>query len=1222
MRCLLIILLIIAMLRYYPYVFEKSVGISENSSTNNVFWADGFSISINRNYLMLGERWVFDVEGGEIIVKRVEGLGTYPGEVFEIKRIRLGGEFRIAMRGYDYVALNGSQKVVRFSERILDWSIGDFENDGFDEIVVLTESSVYAVDGDLAVMWRADRRDSINRIYVGGGPSSQYNIIVGWVNNSNIVVYYNYTGDYINTTRLSNNPNITDVVHSGIYYYAFVPPHNIFYWTYGSSTSNKLHEASHSHVVRDEGDVGVYEIHNDTISTEIWHLVNSSNPDAGWTVSGMNDYAFFTSGPRIAAYDVDGDLEYEFALWNDTKIVVVDRSGSSAVYDEIIVEGIEDLTLVPGYVVVLRNNRLEYYYFSDLSFSGYSSVTNVRGLTDPYSFIYAYGVYGECYEVFDPTRVYTRYLHAGFRFDFWDDHFIVYNSHRLVEFYPNFSREYFFDGFIESAIVTSSGFVVNWFNDSGCVFMDGKKVWSFPWDIGNPICADYDEGDDKLYIANATGHLFQIRRSIEFNVWMPPLSGSLSPVRICSYSQGYLYAVINYTDVNATLNIFNGSTRVLSKTVSIEVSKTYLEASFVMGDVDDDGRDEYAFSIYLSGDFPGYLAVIGGYYVGVCDEDWTLRYNISGELNSTLESKPSYMVFFFGDSFAIIKDADVFLRIRGIDWGVETHNLTGYEKWASDGIMMSNMEIKAINYQGSATLQFNNPIRCVGQRGKWTRAIVLFDNYTIWNITVSEDNSPPYVNITYPEEGQVVNSSSVQIKWESSDDLGIKDVRIRIDNGEWIVVEGNSYNATDLSEGNHTVYVNVTDIANRTTIVSRSFIVDIPIELVCICEENNTWINRSWINITWETHGPVENISIYANNTLTFSTGTLLNGSYNLSLSDGYWVVAIVASGYEEEVSDTIYVGIDTTRPMLEILAPENNSEVCLEGALIVTVQLSFWDNVGVSHVEYSVNGSSWENVGMCENITLVFASEGHYLIRFRVFDLVGNSNMSTLRIVLDAVARFNVYFPENNSWIRGNNITFSWDSTYIDYIELFINERINKTLSSSGICTIFLGEGIWNLTLVAKGFRDTIRVLLLVKIDNSPPSITVVEPENNSVVETSEKYISILLKLNITDNVGWKRILVRVGNITINTTKTTIEIILPQGTHKIIVEVSDLAGNIARKTLIITVKSVESTPTETQTIIGLNMLLYVLVFASSLIIGIILEKKEFLRRFIGKIRG
>ncbi|MEX0568879.1 MAG: hypothetical protein Q6363_006940, partial [Candidatus Njordarchaeota archaeon] len=558
MRYLILLLLIIATCFGSIYGYnETTIEELKLSDISNISYVGGGLKNVAKLGTFQANRMKIQ-NAQSIMVKYVEKKALYPGEIREIERIKIGTHIDIAIRGKNYITINGSQNIVAFTEEILDWDIGDIENDGYQEIIVLTKSKLYLINSNLTLRWYTDRVDNIDRIYIGGGPSTQqYNIIVGWINNNNTIVYYNYTGEYMNTIKLSGNPNITEIIHTEDYYYAFVPQHNIFYWKYGSTIGTKLHTVPSSHLTKDEGETGIYEIHNDTVLTEIWHIEGVSQ-DAYWAIEDLNDYAFFVSGPKIAVYDVDGDSEYEFVLWNNTKILAIDRTGAgSASYREVIVDNINDLAMIPGYVVILRDNRIEYYYFADMSYSGQSAVIDIKNLTEPYVLLYAYGPYGECYEILDPIRVNIRFLHAGYRFSFWEDHFIAYNSHRLVEYYPNTTREYIFDGFIETAMVTSSGFAINWFNGTGCLYRNGYQLWKHPWNIDAGMYADYNINNDELYIVNSTGHIFRVRRDISFITWIPPLSGNMKPVRIFAYPQGYLYAIVNYTDTNATINIYN-----------------------------------------------------------------------------------------------------------------------------------------------------------------------------------------------------------------------------------------------------------------------------------------------------------------------------------------------------------------------------------------------------------------------------------------------------------------------------------------------------------------------------------------------------------------------------------------------------------------------------------------------------------------------------------------
>ncbi|MCX8028799.1 MAG: Ig-like domain-containing protein [Brevinematales bacterium] len=91
------------------------------------------------------------------------------------------------------------------------------------------------------------------------------------------------------------------------------------------------------------------------------------------------------------------------------------------------------------------------------------------------------------------------------------------------------------------------------------------------------------------------------------------------------------------------------------------------------------------------------------------------------------------------------------------------------------------------------------------------------------------DVTPPVVLVTNLTNGQVFAVSSVLVLGTASDNLGIKEVRLRVgDSGEFGVVDGsNSWrtNLSNLEEGTNTMYVFVVDKAGLTNWTTNNFVI-------------------------------------------------------------------------------------------------------------------------------------------------------------------------------------------------------------------------------------------------------------------------------------------------------------------------------------------------------------------------------------------------------------
>jgi len=92
--------------------------------------------------------------------------------------------------------------------------------------------------------------------------------------------------------------------------------------------------------------------------------------------------------------------------------------------------------------------------------------------------------------------------------------------------------------------------------------------------------------------------------------------------------------------------------------------------------------------------------------------------------------------------------------------------------------------------------------------------------------TFGKDDSPPEVRFTYPEENQVLNETTVEIRWTSNDLVvglelsGVANHFIAMDqNSDFIELPADqkSYTFSNLSEGTHTAYLYATDNAGNTS---------------------------------------------------------------------------------------------------------------------------------------------------------------------------------------------------------------------------------------------------------------------------------------------------------------------------------------------------------------------------------------------------------------------
>ena len=268
-----------------------------------------------------------------------------------------------------------------------------------------------------------------------------------------------------------------------------------------------------------------------------------------------------------------------------------------------------------------------------------------------------------------------------------------------------------------------------------------------------------------------------------------------------------------------------------------------------------------------------------------------------------------------------------------------------------------------------------------------------------------------------------------------------------------------------------------------------------------------------------------------------------------------------MTSGSGVNVSYPVCVHVDIDAPVIRVISPENNTNfTSATSIIIIHIELEVWDNFGVDYFEYNINGSGWVRTNSSE-LDITLFKDGVYVVDFRVYDIAGNANGTRLVFSVDFPASFTVYFAYDNIWINKTTVSFSWESEHIDEVYLYVNGEHKTSLAPSGTYNLTLSEGIWNITLVAIGYKDRIVRAFWAKIDLTPPTINVLSPPNNSVINATGDYAEVLIVYSVQDNVGVDRILITYGNTTQEVSGNPVGSIIDIN-HTIYITAIDRAGN------------------------------------------------------------
>ncbi len=931
---------------------------------------------------------------GEILVKNVDILGSFPGSIRCIDLARTPNGLGYIIVGEDYITINGSDNVVGIDYPIIDHAIGDLDMDGYDEVIVLTDSLLYAVDDDSTLMWTATRNGDVDRVYIGNITSPDYSLVICWKNNTNFVAYYNYTGEYLGSVSIGvtvGRLNITQMAHLGEYLVARNSYDSLLYcWTYNATNTAPMDPICvYSAFVRAGGAIYCVRYNKVIDAAELCEIRSATGGiSKTYTINNTDDWrGFVFSSREILLHDMDMDGFPEFVQHNGSMIALVDVFGGSdyALKYETIAS-FEDISINDGYVLTLYGESVRLYepLNDGLSVMGSLELVNPIGLSPPDSSVLCYGPYGEAYDIVG-SSAYETFIDGGWRYEWRDQHIVFYQAKRVVDIYPEGVYNYVFDGFVNYTIPTTNGFIVVWRGGSFSVYDRGQGlVWGKITDVPYPVAGDYDSEGDRVCVVSGDGEIYVFSHSSNATYYTY-VTGEIVASRVYSRNGDFYIMLMNVSDDGATFMIFKGPGMYVRE--DINASALEYASSFCMGDIDDDGIYEMAYIIVT-------FNSTNARYILVVRDDGEI-YRMDADTSSSNPAR--CLVTSFWDSFVFLVPTGGFVRVF-FD-GLQEEYSDGAGVFASEGVLVFGDEILFFTGNGMAWINARGIKLSVSRYGRWTKALCLSSNYTLYNFTVGIDRERPTICIVSPLEGQILRSSSVNISWNITDDLGVKSVMLSIDNGDWIDVTNRTYVVlTDLSEGDHSITMVAKDVANRTSNITRLFSVDLSIELVVYCNDNGSWINRSWTNLSWTVYGPVSNITIYQNDTEVYFADKSLNGSYNMSLDEGVNIIRIMVSSVYGRVWRDIVIGVDLTPPEITILSPQNNSVVETNtSTALVKLRVDVVDNVGVDRILMVYEGHVVE---MSEETELILGV-GEYYFKIVVIDYAGNRNVAILHLTV-----------------------------------------------------------------------------------------------------------------------------------------------------------------------------------------------------------------------------
>jgi parallel beta-helix repeat protein len=338
------------------------------------------------------------------------------------------------------------------------------------------------------------------------------------------------------------------------------------------------------------------------------------------------------------------------------------------------------------------------------------------------------------------------------------------------------------------------------------------------------------------------------------------------------------------------------------------------------------------------------------------------------------------------------------------------------------------------------------------------------------------DSSPPKVNITSPMDGSFWNVTNLDVTWESSDDSGIANHRLRLDEGNWTDTGANtSVHLTNLTEGDHSLDLEVIDTMGNEAADRVVFHIDItPPEVDIVEPAYGAVLSSSVVAVKWVG----EDVSYDAM-------------TYRYRSDEGNWTefngTTITLTGlsegehrFEIEVRDlaknsakaaTAFT-VDTISPVVEILTPSEGEVI--SGRPILASWTANGTGSSITGLRTKLDSGPWRDIGIASNETLMGLEKGNHTYWVSATDGAGNSGTASVSF------RVASEIPEPPAPGKGLILgrVLDKDGDPVHMVKVRSDKGEETFTDSEGYFFIEVEAGRRTLTFSKKGYRTYDRII------------------------------------------------------------------------------------------------------------------------------------------------
>jgi parallel beta-helix repeat protein len=472
-----------------------------------------------------------------------------------------------------------------------------------------------------------------------------------------------------------------------------------------------------------------------------------------------------------------------------------------------------------------------------------------------------------------------------------------------------------------------------------------------------------------------------------------------------------------------------------------------------------------------------------------------------------------------------------------------------------------------------------------------------------WSFTV--DATPPEITNLQPPDTSIINDNTPTIGADYTDpsDINTSSVVLKVDNID--ITASAIVTASDvtylpliaLSEGIHTVYLEVKDIVGNRATATWSFTVDtLPPVITNLQPPDASMTNNSTPVIGADYSDPsgidvgsvvleVDGVNVTLSAVVTASGVNYIPG---LVLPDGIHTVYLEVKDIVGNLATVTWsFTVDTTPPMITNLQPPDNSTI---NNSTPTISADYSDPSGInaSSVLLEVDGIDVTSSAMvtANNVTYIPGiglADNVHTVNLQVEDIVGNHATVTWSFTVDTTPpTITNLKPPDASIIGDSTPTISADYSDQSGINVSsvvlevdgIDVTVSAIVTASGVSYVpstELSDGIHTVYLEVKDNVDNLATLSWsFTVDSTSPIITNLKPPDGSIINDETPLISA----NYSDlsGINISSVVLTVNGIDVTSfsivTESGVSYIpgtgLSDGIQSVYLEVADIFGNLA----------------------------------------------------------